>query len=198
MRRREFVALLCVATIRPVTVAAQQSHKVPRVGILSPAAQSSTLVFQAFRQGLRDLGYIEGNNILLEFRLGGASFDPLPALAADLVRLPVDVILTEGGIKTAQIARKATGTIPIVTPTGSDLVRSGLAVSFAKPAGNVTGLSLLSDELNAKRLELIKELLPTATQVAVLWNPLTGAHHLQDTQDAARRALAGQAARGVG
>ena len=193
MNRRDFIAmiggaaaLLAVGLTVAPSGGAQQPAKVPRVGILTPAENEATPVFRAFREGLRELGYIEGETVVIEYRFGAGSFDPLPALAADLVRLPVDVILTDGGAKAAQIARAATSTIPIVAATSGDPVTQGLTTSLAHPSGNITGLTLMSPELNAKRLQLVKEALPEASRVAVLWNPTTSAVQLRAIEAGAR------------
>jgi putative ABC transport system substrate-binding protein len=155
-----------------VTLAAhaQPVGKVARIGILTPASEASISLFEAFRQGLRELGYVEGQNILLEFRLAAGRTERLPTFAAELVQLPVDVLVTDSPAA-AQAAKNATATIPIVMATVSDPVRSGLVASLARPGGNVTGLALFATELSGKRLELLREALPGVTQVAVLWNP---------------------------
>ncbi len=178
-------ALALVVTASPVA-AQQPSTKIPRIGILTPAENEATPVFRAFREGLRELGYIEGETVVIEYRFGTGSFDPLPALAADLVRLSVDVIVTDGGAKAAQIAGAATSTIPIVATTSGDPVAQGLTTSLARPSGNITGLTLMSPELSAKRLQLVKEAFPEASLVAVLWNPTTSAVQLRATEAAAR------------
>jgi len=155
---------------------AQPVGKVARIGILTPAAEASTPVFDAFRQGLRELGYVEGKNITLEFRFAAGRAERLPALAAELVQLPVDVILTDTGAA-AQAAKNATTTIPIVMGTSGDPVRTGLVTSLARPGGNVTGLTLHAPELSGKRLELLREAMPGVTRVAVLWNPASSPQH---------------------
>ena len=112
-----------------------------RIGVLSLAGQASTKIFDAFREGLRDLGYVDGQNIAIEYRLAAGDISRLPALAGQLVRLPVDVIVVDGGANVAQIAHDATLTIPIVGPLGPDPVAAGLAASLAHPGGNVTGFT---------------------------------------------------------
>ena len=142
-----------------------------RIGILSPAERPDTAVFDAFRKGLADLGYIEGQNIKIEYRLAAGDISRLQAMAGELVRVPVDVIVTDG-LKSAQIAREATRTIPIVGPTlGPDPVAAGLAASFAHPGGNVTGFMGHGPEISGKRVQLLKEAVPAISRMAALWNP---------------------------
>ncbi|MGH7773774.1 MAG: ABC transporter substrate-binding protein, partial [Candidatus Binatia bacterium] len=148
---------------------AQQAKKVPRIGILelgSPSASAHG--HKAFQQGLRELGYVEGKNIILEYRYADGKLDLLPELAADLVRLKVDAIVTRS---TASIraAKNASKTIPIVFASAGAPIEDGLVDSLARPGGNVTGLSLLSPELDGKRLELLKEAFPKVTRVGFLW-----------------------------
>ena len=170
-----------------VTVEAQQPKKVPRIGFLT-AASPSVLAdrIEAFRQGLRELGYVEGKNIVIEWRYGEGKIDRLPALAAELVRLKVDVIVT-GGVGATLSANEATNTIPIVMTQDPDPVANGFAVSLAHPGGNITGLSLLAPELSAKQLELLKEVLPKASRVAVLGTSTSAstAQALRETELAA-------------
>ena len=169
MRRRGFIALLAGAAAWPVAARAQQAPKVPRVGVLSPAASESAGTLTAFREAIRDLGYVEGQTIALDFRLSKGSTEALPALATELVRIPVNVIVTDT-TKATFAAFAATRTIPIVMATTSeDLVARGLVKSFARPAGNVTGtfLPVLSD----KRLQLLKQAFPGAQQIVALANP---------------------------
>ena len=151
-----------------VPAEAQQPTKVPRIGSLyagDPSTQSARI--EAFRQGLRDLGYVEGKNIVVEYRYADGKPDRLPALAAELVRLKVDVIIS-GGASATRPAKEATTTIPIVMTNDPDPVRSGFVASLARPGGNVTGLSALTTELSGKRLELLKEIVPRLSRVAVL------------------------------
>jgi putative ABC transport system substrate-binding protein len=173
--------------LAPLAGDAQPRAKVPRIGILTPASEASTPVFEAFRQGLRELGYVEGQNIVLEFRLAAGRADRLPDLAAELARLKVDIILTDGGTAAAQAAQHATTTIPIVMATVGDPVQAGLIANLARPGGNVTGLTLLAPGLNGKRLELLKESVPGVAHVAVLWNPTNPAatQYLRETEGAA-------------
>lgn len=146
---------------------AQQPNKVPRIGYLAISPFSSnTARIEAFQQGLRELGYVEGKNIVIEWRTGDGNNDRVPALAADLVRLKVDVIVT-GGPGATRIAKEATRTIPIVMSQDNDPVGSGFVASLARPGGNITGLSTVSPEINGKRLELLKEIVPKLSRVAV-------------------------------
>jgi putative ABC transport system substrate-binding protein len=150
---------------------AQQSTKVPRIGILPPGPISERLhLWEAFRQGLRELGYVEGQNITLIFPSTEVKPERLPHLAAELVSLKVDVIVAPT-TAAAQAAMNATRTIPIVMPVTVDPVRTGLIASLARPGGNITGLSTLSPELSGKRLELLKEVVPVVSRIAVLSNP---------------------------
>jgi len=146
---------------------AQQPTKIPQIGYLAGASPSSNPArTQAFRQGLRELGYVEGKNIVSEWRFAEEKLDRLPALAAELVRLKVDVIVTAGPIPTRS-AKEATSTIPIVMTQDSDPVGNGFVASLARPGGNITGLSTLAPELSGKRLELLKEIVPRLSRVAV-------------------------------
>ena len=158
---------------------AQQAKKVPRIGFLSsrsPDAEKSRLV--AFQQGLRELGYLEGKNILIEYRYAGGELDRLPDLAAELVRLKVDVLVATGA-PAAHAAKNATSVIPIVIGNAADPVGTGLVASLARPGGNVTGLSDFNLGVVTKRLELLKEVVPTASRVAVLLNPANPTNPLQ-------------------
>ena len=146
---------------------AQQPAKIPRVGKLIGASLSADSArTEAFRQGLRELGYVEGKNIVLELRSAEGKLDRLPALAAELVRLKVDIIVTAGPIPT-RAAKEATTTIPIVMTRDPDPVAPGFVASLARPGGNITGLSTLAPELSGKRLELLKEVIPKVSRVAV-------------------------------
>jgi ABC-type uncharacterized transport system substrate-binding protein len=147
---------------------AQQPTKVPRIGFLTAASISSVAArTEAFRQGLRELGYVEGKNIVIEFRYAEEKLDRVPALAAELVRLKVDVIVT-GGATNTRAAKEATNSIPIVMANDPDPVINGFVASLARPGGNITGLSTLSPELSGKQLELLKEIIPNLSRVAVL------------------------------
>jgi putative ABC transport system substrate-binding protein len=160
--------LLTVLLFTVCPAEAQQSTKMPRIGLLvavSPSAAAART--EAFRQGLRELGYIEGKNIVLEPRYAEEKLDRLPALAAELVRLKVDIIVTAGGQAT-RAAKQATPTIPIVMTNDPDPVASGFVASLARPGENITGLSTLAPELSGKRLELLKEIIPKLSRVAIV------------------------------
>jgi len=146
---------------------AQQPTKIPRIGYLGATSRSvSSARIEAFRQGLRELGYVEGKNIVIEWRHHEGKVDRLPALAAELVRLKVDIIITAGAPAT-RAAKEATNTIPIVMTNEGDPVGTGFVASLARPGGNITGLSTLAPELSGKRLELLKEVVPRLSRVAV-------------------------------
>jgi ABC-type uncharacterized transport system substrate-binding protein len=149
---------------------AQQSGKIPRVGVLFIGGRNQPHL-ESFKQGLKERGYTEGKNILLDYRYAEGNVDRLPSLAAELVQLKVDVIVTTSG-NSARAATRVTRTIPIVLTTGADPVKSGLAESLAKPGGNVTGLSVIEEDLSGKRVEILKETFPKMTRMAYLWNPL--------------------------
>jgi putative ABC transport system substrate-binding protein len=160
------------------TVDAQSSERPSRVGVLWPTDFSNNPLFDAFLHGLRDIGWVEGKNIVIERRAAEGRPDRLPDLAADLVRLKVDVILT-GSTSAATAAKKATGTIPIVMGTSGDPVRLGLVPSLARPGGNVTGLTYDDDlQTISKMLELLKETIPNVRRVALLLHPDNPAHAL--------------------
>jgi len=170
MKRRSVVigglAALLLAPERPT--AQQTQSKIPRVGILSVADSERTAALDAFRQALRDLGYVEGRNIILEFRLARGNLSLGPQLAAELVALPVDIIVADG--VTADAAA-ASDRIPIVAVALMDPVQRGFAASLARPGGNITGFTLMHTELNAKRLELLRTAFPYINAVAALVNP---------------------------
>lgn len=154
----------------PFPAGAQQPAESPRIGILIPgllAEYSRNL--DGFRRGLRDLGYVQGQNIRLELRSAQAKSEKLPELAAELVRLKMDVIVASG-TPAAVAAKHATTTTPVVMAVAGDPVGTGLVASLARPGGNITGLSLMAPELAGKRLQLLKEVVPGASRVAVLWN----------------------------
>jgi putative tryptophan/tyrosine transport system substrate-binding protein len=158
------VVLLAVAVIAQ----AQQPPKIPRLGVLLVTSLSAARI-EAFRQGLRELGYVEGKNIITEWRSSEGNYDRLSALAAELVRLKVDIIIT-GGAPAVRAAKAATVTIPIVMTQVGDPVGSGFVAGLAHPGGNITGLSTLAPELNGKRLELLKEIIPRLSRVAIFGN----------------------------
>jgi putative ABC transport system substrate-binding protein len=166
MNKRVFyLALGAMLLALSVPVEAQQTTKIPRIGYLGGGSLSSPRI-DAVRQGLRELGYVEGKNIVIEWRHHEGKVDRLPALAAELVRLKVDIILTVGA-PAARAAKEATVTIPIVMMQVGDPVGSGFVASLARPGGNITGLSTLAPELSGKRLELLKEIVPRLSRVAV-------------------------------
>jgi putative ABC transport system substrate-binding protein len=164
------IVVLLVALLLSLSfpVHAQPPTKIPRIGYLIVASPStSRAATEAFRQGLRDLGYVEGKNIVIEYRYAEGKLDRLPALAAELVRLKVDVMVS-GGPQTTRSAKQATSTIPIVMAADSDPVGNGFVASLARPGGNVTGLATLTPEISGKRLELLKETVPRLSRLAVL------------------------------
>ena len=170
LKRREFITLFGGAAAWPLAARAQ-SAKVARIGFLGLVSSSSHASrLAAFRAGLRDLGWVEDRNLVIEFRWAEGNYDRLPALAEELLRLNVDVLVTHGAAG-ALAAKKATSTIPIVITAVGDMLALGLVSSLSRPGGNVTGLSLFTAELTAKRLELIKEAVPTVTRMAILLNP---------------------------
>jgi putative tryptophan/tyrosine transport system substrate-binding protein len=171
MIKRIVVCLLAtVFLITAQSAEAQQAKKVPRIGYLSGTSLSAAAArTEAFRQGLRDLGYIEGKNIVVEYRYAEGKLDRQRELAAELVRLNVDAIVTAGPTVT-RAAKEVTGTIPIVMAFDTDPVGNGFVVSLAQPGGNITGLSALSPEISGKQLELLKEIVPKVLRVAILVN----------------------------
>jgi putative ABC transport system substrate-binding protein len=173
MERRTFLAMVSGSLLAaPLAAEAQQAAKVARIGYLSPNLATSPHLREAFRQGLRDLGYVEGRNVVFEYRDAEGKVERLPALAAELVELKVDVIVTEGANTSVPLAAKqATRTLPIVFASAADPVGSGLVTSLARPGGNVTGASILSPEIVGKRLELLTQAVPGVSRVAVLWLP---------------------------
>jgi putative tryptophan/tyrosine transport system substrate-binding protein len=185
------VAVLLLAL--GVTAEAQQPKKVFRIGYLSPVdAATDSPRAEGIRLALRDLGYIEGQNIAIEYRYAEGKGDRAPELAAELVRLKVDIIVVSGGDRPIRAAKNATKTIPIVmTGQGSDPVRAGHVESLARPGGNVTGLTVLTRELGGKRLELLKEAVPKLARVAVLYDPANRAslHEVKELLPADARAL---------
>jgi len=188
MLRRSFITLLACAAGSPIAGRAQ--HKaMPVIGFLSArSVGTSAALVAAFREGLSETGYFESQNVAIEYRWAEGRYDRLPALAADLVDRNVDLIATSGGPPSAQAAKRATSTIPIIFVLGTDPVELGLVASLARPGGNLTGFSMRMTELNAKRLELLSELVPRAGVIALLVNPnYPGAVGImREVQEAAR------------
>ena len=170
--RRQFISALGGAAVGwPLAAHAQSGRqKMPLIGIIDDAP-----IWDHFRQGLRDLGYIDGQNITIEYRSANGQADQLAAAASDLARLPVDVIVTNGSAA-SHAARQATKSIPIVMIAVGDPVRAGLVESLARPGGNATGNTILGTEMTAKRVQLLKEIIPGAMRVAFLWNPNNLSH----------------------
>jgi putative tryptophan/tyrosine transport system substrate-binding protein len=188
MRRRELIAGLGVATIWPLAARAQQPA-MPVVGVLvSGTAEGNAGSLALVRQGLSETGYVEGRNVAIEYRFADEQYDRLPALATDLVRRRVAVIYTTGSVLPALAAKAATATIPIVFSNGSDPVALGLVASLGRPGGNATGVSFSGTELASKKLELLYELVPRATVIALLVNPRNPNAEplIADTQAAAK------------
>jgi putative ABC transport system substrate-binding protein len=172
MKRREFITLLGGAAVAWPLAARAQQPVLPEIGYLSSGVPGLfTDRASVFLQGLAESGYVEGRNVAMEYRWAEGYYDRLPALAADLVRRPVNVIVTLDSIVTARAAKAATATIPIVFGTGGDPVELGLVASLSRPGGNLTGAARLSSELGPKRLQLLHELVPAASTIALLVNP---------------------------
>ena len=171
MRRREFISLLGGGAAWPFVARAQQASKIAQIGFLGAASASAyARQVEGFRLGLHDLGYIEGTNIVIAYRWAEGNYARLPELAADLIRSNVDVVVTHGTPGSAA-AKQATATVPIVMAIVGDPVGTGIVANLARPGGNITGLSFFGPELGAKRIELLKEMLPRITRVGVLINP---------------------------
>jgi putative ABC transport system substrate-binding protein len=171
LRKTALGSILIAGVVLAVAVTVEaQPNKVPRIGYLETTPSSTNSArHEAFRQGLRDLGYVEGKNIVIEWRSAEGKLDRLPALAAELVRLKVEVIVTAGPTVT-RAAKEATVTIPIVMAVDTDPVGNGFVASLARPGGNITGLSALSPEISGKQLELLKEIVPKLSRMAVIGN----------------------------
>ena len=189
MRRRDFIIVLAGAMAAWPLAGRAQQKAMPVIGVLSATSSSTSSgpFMGAFRQGLREAGYVEGQNLAIEYRWAEGHYDRLPALAADLVGRKVDLIMASSP-PSALAAKSATSTMPIVFRSGADPVRDGLVASLARPGGNLTGVSFIADELTAKRLELLSELVPRAGVIALLMNPnnATAERVIRDVQEAAR------------
>jgi ABC-type uncharacterized transport system substrate-binding protein len=176
MDRRAFVAMVSGSILAaPTTASAQRSTSPRRVGVLFVLLSSAGREAQAFRQGLRDAGYAEDSDVLIEWRSASGDYARLPQLAAELIERKVDVIVADT-TQATQAAQRATSTIPIVMAIVADPVGSGVVANLSRPSGNVTGLSIMLAELSAKRLQLLKEAVPSLTRVVALWNPPTHYH----------------------
>ena len=189
MRRREFITFLGGATIAWPLAARAQQAALPVIGFLSSASPDDyTIRLRAFRQGLKDAGYVEGQNVTVEYRWAEDQYSRLPLLAAELVRRKVNVIVAGGGTPSAVAAKAATATIPIIFAVAVDPVKTGFVANLKRPGGNLTGVTNLNVEVAQKRLELLHELLPTATVIAALVNPTSALTEpfLQALQPAAR------------
>jgi putative ABC transport system substrate-binding protein len=189
MRRRDFVSLLCGAAVAGPLAARAQQTATPVVGFLSSGQpQVFAHLIDAFRQGLNETGYVVGQNVAFEHRAAGSEYDRFRAMADDLVRHQVAVIFATGGTAAALAAKAATRSIPIVFYVGGDPVKQDLVASLSRPGGNVTGLGWLGFALGAKRLELLRELVPNVTAIAILVNPKNpdSEFEIRDVQEAAR------------
>jgi len=189
MRAIRLAIVLAVSLlVAPLAVEAQQSAKGHRIGLLVGSSESFVAPYVAiFRQALRALGYVEGGSMAIEYRYADGHYDRLPVLAADLVRLKVDIIVTEGTPPT-RAAKQATSTIPIVMTVTGDPVAAGLVSNLARPGGNLTGASFFFPEMAAKRLQLLKEVIPALSRVTVVWNPSNAVHGpvVKSVEEAAR------------
>jgi putative ABC transport system substrate-binding protein len=194
MERRTFMAMIAgVLLAVPLAAEAQQAAKVARIGYLATNLAANPRMREAFLQGLRDLGYAEGRNVVIEYRDAEGKLERLPALAAELVALKVDVIVAAAGTVSALAAKQATGSLPIVFIAAGEPVSGGLVTSLARPGGNLTGLSALSPELVSKWLELLKQAVPGVSRVAFLWQagavPERMEKEILNAADVAARAL---------
>ncbi len=185
INRRAFLGAVLVAAVSARIAAAQPAAKAPRVGFLNAGSRPNAKAnADAFRDGLREVGWIDGQNVIIEWRFAEGKAERLPELAAQLVRLPVAVIVT-GTTPVIQTVKEATSTIPIVMAVVADPVASGFVASLPHPGGNITGLTLLSQELSAKRMEILKQAVPRLSRLAILWNPANPSHRASLKESAA-------------
>ena len=185
MKRREFITIIGGAAVWPVAARGQQVGGAARIGLLWPGdAPPVSPRMESFRQGLRTLGFVDGQNTAIELRYAQGGPKQLPELAAELVRLKVDVIYTAGDLA-PRVAQQATETIPIVV-ISDDILGAGVIASLSRPGGNTTGLTILSPELSAKRLEVLRDMIPGLSRVTALWDPTTGASQVTMTESAAQ------------
>jgi putative tryptophan/tyrosine transport system substrate-binding protein len=186
MRRRDFIGFLGVTAVGwPAAAIGQPTGNMPTIGMLWPGVSPPAPPrMESFRQALRQLGFVEGKNVRIELRYPQGGAQQLPELAAELVRLKVDVITTFGDFS-PRVAQQATQTIPIVA-IGDDILGAGIITSLSRPGGNTTGLTILAPELSAKRLEVLQEMVPKVSRVAALWDPTTGISQVSTTENAAR------------
>jgi putative ABC transport system substrate-binding protein len=193
IRRREFVFTLGGAAAAWPLAARAQQPAMPVIGFLNSAsAEPSAHLMTAFRQGLSEIGYVEGRNVAIEFRWADGRYDRLPALAAELIARGVSVLTATGGDTAARAAKAATATIPIVFSAGGDPIEQGFVVSFNRPGGNATGVSLITSELAPKRLETLREVVPNASVIGILLNPNSATGKLQERDAAAAARTLGQ------
>jgi putative ABC transport system substrate-binding protein len=183
--KRIVLLLSLVLGIFVVSAAYTEEPKTPRIGFLLMGSSQAGLTpaFDAFREGLRELGWIENENVVIEYRWAGESPDRLPELAAELVRLKVDVII--GSTPGVRVAKQATTSIPIIMCIADDAVKQGFVSNLARPGGNITGMTAMTSELAGKRLELLREATPRVSRIVLLWNPAGSPDYLTDTQAAA-------------
>jgi putative tryptophan/tyrosine transport system substrate-binding protein len=186
MRRREFIRLLGgTAAAWPLVASAQQAGRTGRIGLLWPGdAPPTSPRMESFRQGLRASGFVDGHNVTIDLRYAQRGLQQLPELAAELMRLNIDAIFA-GGDLAARVAQQATETIPIVA-IADDILGAGIVASLSRPGGNTTGLTILAPELSAKRLELLRDIVPRLSRVTALWDPTSGMSQVTMTKSAAR------------
>jgi putative ABC transport system substrate-binding protein len=185
VRRRAFITLLSgAAAAWPLSARTQQSGNSATIGLLWPGdAPPASPRMESFRQGLRALGLVDGQNVVIELRYAQRGPEQLPELAAELIRLKVDVIFASGDLA-PKVAQQATDTIPIVA-ISDDILGAGVIASLSRPGGNTTGLTILSPELSAKRLEVLRDMIPGLSRITALWDPTTGASQVTMTASAA-------------